>query len=125
VARVPVARRSRDDVAGRRISAVVTAYRVMAYLTGVVLIVLVFAGIPLQVFAHNLVLVRYVGTAHGVLYIIYLIVAFAMTRAVRMKVASPATVIVLLAGTVPVLTFIVERWVTRRYIRPAQAAGRP
>jgi hypothetical protein len=46
---------------------------------------------------------------------------------VRMKVASPGTVIVLLAGTVPVLTFVVERWVTRTYIDPAlaAAAGRP
>jgi integral membrane protein len=87
-----------------------------------VLIVLCFVGIPLQVFAHNLVVVRYVGTAHGFLYIVYLLVAFAMTRMVRMKVASPATVIVLLAGTIPVLTFVVERWVSRRYIAPALAA---
>jgi integral membrane protein len=103
---------------------VITAYRVMAYLTGVVLIVLCFVGIPLQIFAHNQAVVHYVGTAHGILYIIYLFVAFAMTRVVGMKVASPGTVLVLLAGTVPVLTFVVERWVTRRYLRPAPA-GRP
>ena len=30
----------------------------------------------------------------------------------------------LLAGTIPVLTFVVERWVTRRYINPALAAAR-
>ena len=40
-----------------------------------------------------------------------------------MKVASPGTVIVLLAGTIPVLTFVVERWVTRNYIDPALAAS--
>jgi hypothetical protein len=28
---------------------------------------------------------------------------------------------VLLAGTVPIMTFIVERWITRRYINPALA----
>ena len=101
----------------------VRSYRIMAYLTGVVLIVLCFVGIPLQVFAHNLVVVKYVGTAHGILYIIYLVVAFVMTRVVGMKVASPATVIVLAAGTIPVLTFVVERWVTCRYISPALAAA--
>ena len=85
--------------------------------------VLCFVGIPLQVLAHNLVVVRYVGAAHGFLYIVYVAVAFAMTRLVGMKVASPATVIVLLAGTVPVLTFVVERWITRRYIDPALAAA--
>jgi integral membrane protein len=69
------------------------------------------------------VIVKYVGTAHGMLYIAYVIVAFAMTRMVRMKVASPGTVIVLLAGTIPVLTFVVERWVTRTYIDPALAAA--
>jgi integral membrane protein len=98
---------------------VVRAYRVMAYVTGVVLMVLCFIGIPLQVFAHNLVVVKYVGTAHGILYIIYVLVAFAMTRAVRIPIASPRTVIVLLAGTIPVLTFVVERWVSRSYIEPA------
>ncbi len=105
----------------------VRGYRIMAYLTGAVLIVLCFVGIPLQVLAHNLVIVRYVGTAHGFLYIVYVIVAFVMTRLVGMKPASPATVVVLLAGTIPVLTFVVERWITRRYITPASraAAHRP
>ncbi len=72
-------------------------------------------------FTGNLTVVKYVGTAHGMLYIIYVVVAFVMTRMVRMKVASPGTVIVLLAGTIPILTFVVERWVTRRYINPALA----
>jgi integral membrane protein len=106
-----------------RLALVVRAYRVLAYVTGTVLIILCFVGIPLQVFAGNLILVKYVGTAHGILYIAYVIVAFVMTRLVRMKVASPGTVIVLLAGTVPVLTFIVERWATRTYINPALAAS--
>jgi len=109
--------------AGRQLAIVVRAYRALAYVTGTVLIVLCFVGIPLQVWANNLVIVRYVGTAHGMLYIGYVIVAFVMTRMVRMKVASPGTVIVLLAGTIPVLTFVVERWVTRTYIDPALAAA--
>lgn len=101
----------------------VRRYRVMAYVTGVVLIVLVFAGIPLQVAAHDNVIVNYVGTTHGILYLIYLVAAFLMTVQVGMKPATPATVIVLLAGTIPVLTFVVERWVTHRYIDPALAAA--
>ena len=106
--------------------ALVTAvrrYRVMAYVTGVVLMFLCFVGIPLQIFAHNLVVVNYVGTTHGILYLIYLGAAYLMTRQVGMKLASPQTVLVLLAGTIPVLTFVVERWVTRRYINPALAAA--
>ncbi len=100
---------------------VVRAYRVMAYVTGTMLIVLCFIGIPVQVFAHNDVIAKVVGTAHGALYIMYIVIAFAMTRVVRMRTASVGTIIVLAAGTIPVLTFVVERWVTRRYIDPALA----
>ncbi len=106
-------------------AAVVRAYRVMAYVTGTMLIILCFVGIPLQVFAHNDVIAKIVGTAHGFLYIVYLVVAFAMTRLVRIRTASLTTVIVLAAGTIPVLTFVVERWVTRRYITPALTAADP
>jgi integral membrane protein len=105
------------------LAAAVRRYRIMAYVTGVVLIVLCFVGIPLQVFAHNAAVANDVGTAHGILYLIYLGAAYLITRQVGMKLASPQTVLVLLAGTIPVLTFVVERWVTRRYINPAQAAA--
>jgi integral membrane protein len=105
------------------LAAAVRRSRIMAYVTGVVLMVLCFVGIPLQVVAHNLFVVNYVGTTHGILYLIYLGAAFLMTRQVGMKLASPQTVLVLLAGTIPVLTFVVERWVTRRYINPALAAA--
>ncbi len=101
----------------------VRRYRIMAYVTGVVLIFLCFVGIPLQLAAHNDVVVNYVGTTHGILYMIYIGVAYWMTRQVGMKLASPSTVIVLLAGTIPVLTFVVERWVTHRYIDPVLAAA--
>jgi integral membrane protein len=99
----------------------VRGYRTMAYVTGTMLCILVFVCVPLQVWGHNARPADIVGTLHGVLYIIYIVIAFAMTRAVRMKVASPATIIVLAAGTIPILTFIVERWVSRTYIAPALA----
>ena len=98
--------------------AAVLRYRVMAYVTGVVLVVLCFVGIPLQVAGHPAV-ANDVGVVHGILYIIYL--AFAWLLARRLRLAVKPTVIMLLAGTVPVMTFIVERWVSRRFIRPALA----
>lgn len=107
----------------QRLALSVRVYRIMAYVTGTVLLVLCFIGIPLQVFANNLVIVKYVGTLHGMLYIVYIVTAFIMTRMVRMKIASVGTVVVLLAGTVPILTFVVERWVSRTYIDPALAAA--
>lgn len=101
--------------------AAVLRYRVMAYVTGVVLVILCFVGIPLQVFAHNEAVVNYVGTTHGILYMIYLVTAYLLARRLRLAIAP--TVLLLLAGTIPVLTFVVERWMTRRYINPALEAA--
>ena len=99
--------------------AAVLRYRVMAYITGVVLVVLCFVGIPLQVAGHPAV-ANDVGVVHGILYIIYLAFAYILAR--KLRLATWPTVLLLLAGTIPVLTFVVERWMTRRYINPALAA---
>ena len=93
-------------------------YRVMAYVTGVVLMVLCFVGIPLQVAGHPVV-ANDVGVVHGILYIIYLVCAWILSR--KLHLANKPTVIMLLAGTIPVMTFIVERWCTRTFINPALA----
>jgi integral membrane protein len=56
---------------------------------------------------------------HGILYIIYLVFAWILSR--RLRLATKPTVIMLLAGTIPIMTFIVERWVTRQFINPVLA----
>jgi integral membrane protein len=96
----------------------VTLYRVMAYVTGVVLIVLCALAIA-QIWASDGAAVNAVGTVHGLLYIIYLGVSYPLAR--RLRLATGPTVAVLLAGTVPVMTFIVEYRIRRRYIEPALA----
>jgi integral membrane protein len=94
---------------------VLLRYRVLAYTTAVLLIGLVFAGIPLQVWAHDLWVVRIVGTMHGYLYLVYLVVAFEFTR--RLRVPLLWMVLVLLAGTIPFCAIVAERLLTRRYER--------
>jgi len=101
------------------VKAAVLRYRVMAYITGVVLIVLCFVGIPLQVAGHPTV-ANDVGVLHGILYIIYLVFAWILSR--KLRLANKPTVIMLLAGTIPVMTFIVERHISHRYIGPALSA---
>ena len=98
----------------------VALYRVMAYVTGVVLIVLCVLAI-MQIWVADGAAVNAVGTVHGALYIVYLLVSFPLTR--RLRLAPKPTVAVLLAGTVPVMTFIVERHISHRYIEPALAAA--
>ncbi len=103
--------------------AAVLRYRVMAFITGVLIIVVVFAGIPLQIWGHNTIIADQVATVHGVLYLVYIVFAFMLASKLHMK--PKPTVILLLAGTVPVMTFVVERWMTRRYINPALAEQSP
>lgn len=96
----------------------VTLYRVMAYVTGVVLIVLCVLAV-LQPFVADSGLVNVVGTVHGTLYVGYLLVAFSLSR--KLRLATWPTAGLLLAGTIPVMTFVVERHITHRYIEPALA----
>jgi integral membrane protein len=100
----------------------VTLYRVMAYITGVILIVLCVLAIA-QIATNDEAVVNAVGTVHGLLYIVYLLVSYPLTRRLRLRVWP--TVGVLLAGTIPVMTFVVERRTSHKYIEPALAGSAP
>jgi len=88
-------------------SAALTRFRVMAYVVGVLLLVLVFVAMPLKYFADQPTMVAIVGPLHGFLYMVYLVTAFDL--AVRAKWPFLRTLLVLLAGTVPVMSFVAER----------------
>jgi integral membrane protein len=108
-------------VPGSRLKAYATGYRVMAYITGVLIIVICFAGLPLQFAAGSDWIDKWLGTVHGYLYVIYVVIAFLLAAKLRMR---PLQMIpLLLAGIVPIMTFIVERWMMRTYISPALAAA--
>ncbi|MDN3352369.1 DUF3817 domain-containing protein [Actinomadura sp. DC4] len=85
-----------------------TRYRVMAYVTGTLLIILFFVAVPLKIFAHNGVLSTLVGLPHGVVcYPLYLLTTFDLYRRVRWPLGKVALIV--LAGVIPFLTFWVER----------------
>jgi integral membrane protein len=86
-------------------------YRVFAYLTGVMLLILVFVAVPLKYLADRPATVAIVGPVHGFLYMVYLVFAFDL--AVRNRWPFVRTLLVLLAGTVPGMSFVAERKVTR------------
>jgi integral membrane protein len=103
-------------------SAALTRFRVMAYVVGVLLLVLVFVAMPLKYFADQPTMVAIVGPLHGFLYMVYLVAAFDL--AVRAKWPFLRTVAVLLAGTVPVMSFVAERKATH-WVHDAQTAAAP
>jgi integral membrane protein len=100
---------------------VLVRYRVMAFTTATLLIVLVFVGIPLQFAAGRPQVVNVVGTLHGFLYIVYLVTAFQLTR--KLRVPKWQMLLVLLAGTVPFCAFVAERKMTRRFDSLVPRAG--
>jgi integral membrane protein len=108
-------------------------YRVMATIVGVLLIVLILVGVPLANFdgssmwgifpstpqiweqgstAHDVGewITHTLGVAHGWLYMIFLLFAFMLSR--RAEWSPGFTIVTLLAGTVPVLSFWAERRAT-------------
>jgi len=107
---------SADDGQPERVvvkRALLVQYRVMAYTTAVLLIILVFVGVPLQLAAGQGGVVSVVGTMHGFLYIVYLLTAFRLT--IRLRVPIWQMALVLLAGTVPFAAFVAERKMSRRF----------
>lgn len=102
-------------------------YRVMASVVGVLLVVLVLVGLPLNE-AHLIndswwpvgsrpqevgdFISTYLGVAHGWLYMIFLLTAFMLSRRARWETGF--TAVTLLCGTVPILSFWAERRATRR-----------
>jgi integral membrane protein len=91
---------------------VLTRYRVMAYVTGVLLILLTIGviGELLDVSgADKYAMV--IGIIHGWLYLVYLVFAFDMCSKAKWPFGRMAWV--LLAGTIPTAVFFVERRVTR------------
>lgn len=104
------------------------AYQIMAYVTAVLLLVLVFVAIPMQIWAHDETLVAVVGQLHGFLYIVYVLIAFVLT--VRLRVPLVRTVLVLLAGTIPFGAFFAERsmrhlWEANQSVATAAAPAAP
>jgi integral membrane protein len=92
---------------------VLTRYRVMAYVTAVLLILLTVGVIGKRLLDLDGFdgFVTVVGIAHGWLYVVYLIFAFDVGNKAKMPVGR--LLWVLLAGTIPTAAFFVERRVTR------------
>jgi integral membrane protein len=83
----------------------------MAYVTGTVLLIACFVAIPLTHVFHHPTFGRVVWTMHGWLYLLYLMAAVHLAMARRWKLTR--LVLVLLAGTIPFLSFVMERKLSR------------
>ena len=102
-----LARRVGKDVPGALLR-----YRVMAWIVGVLLIALVLVAVPIKHVGGVDGPVAVLGTLHGWLYFIFFLTACDL--AIRARWTLKDTVLTVLAGTVPILSFYAERVATRR-----------
>jgi integral membrane protein len=94
------------------IAAALQRYRVMANVVGVLLIGLIVVAVPLKYWGGITEPVSVLGTAHGWLYALFFLAA--VDLALRAKWSVKGTALTLAAGTIPFLSFVAERTVTRK-----------
>ncbi len=94
-----------------RVPAALQRYRVMAYVVGVMLLLLVGVAMPLKYFTHNSGAVKVIGPLHGLLYVLYLLATLQLAFLRRWPLLR--TLLVMLGGVVPFLSFVTERRVVR------------
>lgn len=103
-------------------SSVLTRYRVMAYVTAVMLLILCTCMVFKYGFDMGEDVTFAVSQAHGVLYIIYLIFAFDLGS--KAKWPFGRLLWVLVSGTIPFAAFFVERKVVRETL-PLVSGAQP
>jgi integral membrane protein len=118
------------------VKAALTPYRIMASVVGVLLVILCLVGLPLH-YGYLLLpdlmpkggtawqlgadISATLGVAHGWLYMVFLVAAFVLSRRAGWDLGF--TVVTLVCGTIPILSFWAERRATAR-VR-AQLAEEP
>jgi len=93
------------------VSGALQRYRVLANVVGVVLVVFLLIAVPLRYLGGEPRLSETISPVHGFLYVVYLGVTVDLARRAGWSVLR--TLLVGLAGTVPFLSFVVERRMTR------------
>lgn len=98
-------------------------YRVMAFVTGVILV----AGCIALILKYGTSIdvepwTGYLWIAHGWLFLVYVIMTLLLAVRLRWPLARAA--VVMLAGTIPTMSFVAEHVVTRA-ARQAPSSGQP
>ena len=86
-------------------------FKFIAYLAGIVLILFT---IEIILKYSGILEIPWFAQLHGIVYMVYVVIAFDMSR--RAKLSLRETFLVLIAGTIPVMSFIAESRIRRRVI---------
>ena len=86
-------------------------FKFIAYLAGVVLILFT---IEITLKYSGILEIPWFAQLHGFVYMVYVVIAFDMSR--KAKLSLRETFLVLIAGTIPVMSFVAESRIRRRVI---------
>jgi integral membrane protein len=82
-------------------------FRMIALAEGWSFLILLFIAMPIKYLAHRPEMVKYVGWAHGILFVLYII--FLLRVWIKLKWSFGKTVIAFLASLIPFGTFILDK----------------
>jgi integral membrane protein len=86
-------------------------FKFISYLAGVVLILFT---IEITLKYSGILEIPWFAQLHGIVYLVYVVIAFDISR--RAKLSLRDTFLVLIAGTIPVMSFVAESRIRRRVI---------
>jgi len=86
-------------------------FKFIAYLAGVVLILFT---IEITLKYSGILEIPWFAQLHGIVYMVYVVIAFDMSR--KAKLSFRETFLVLIAGTIPVMSFVAESRIRRRVL---------
>jgi integral membrane protein len=86
-------------------------YSFVAYLAGVILVLFTIEIIVKYTLGPE---IPWFAQLHGLVYMIYLVVGFEISQ--KAKLTWGQTFLVLIAGTIPVMSFVAERKIRRRVL---------
>ncbi|HEV7451193.1 MAG TPA: DUF3817 domain-containing protein [Pseudonocardiaceae bacterium] len=113
-------RPSKTSVPNKRIATWLVGYRITAYATGVMLLVLMVSVVLHYGFADERLV--WVGPVHGFLYLGYVVCTFFLGTSLGWRLGRMA--LVATAGMIPLMSFVAERSVTRE-VRAGLANSTP
>ncbi|WP_346882181.1 DUF3817 domain-containing protein [uncultured Algibacter sp.] len=82
-------------------------FRVVALLEGVSYILLLFIAVPIKYIFNNPEYVRLLGMPHGILFVLYIVLALVIKS--QFKWTTKELAIVILASVIPFGTFYIDR----------------
>ena len=86
-------------------------FKIVALLEGWSYLIMLFIGLPLKYMADNDVIIKTLGRPHGLLFLLYAVLAIIIMK--QMKWSIKDLIIIIVAASLPFGPF----WVDRKYLK--------